>query len=1023
VAVRTRTHVTLFGLLNLLLGWFVGSLSNLHGQELEDLRETFLRERPLWYQSADTAGPGNLIAPLENSSWGHWLLLRQGERDLEIGNYELADHAMNELIASDPPTFLAAKALLNRGTVALERKEYGRARFYFNEAIAQAMVRPDWEGETIAGLAFYSIGLAHAIERDQPVEKTVGILEEFLEHYPGNPKRRDAIFLLGELAEMRGDCEGAIEYYDKIFDNFPIADNLDALNHKAYCLAQLGRHREAQEMLDDVNRNLFQGIYAADSLAVQRERIAIEGRLLRGEIEMVMENYAAAESAFLPILSDPASPYRRRGILGLAATYQAAHRNDSALALYDRLLVEDTVDAVTMRAQFNKALLLASTGRNAEADSLLRAIAGNEQHIMSDRALVELGIGAYRRRDFTAASDALTRGVTLARNDGLRARAYTILGAVYLGEGDAAKAIDAFAAADKLVPAAGAGQDDEVPEARLLRGITLARVNRSAEAITVLNRFIEGYSNHAGIDQALYWLGESYYQASLYKAAVDVTGALVEHHPGSPLVPDALYTMGWAQLKQKNFSKAEGVFAQLVKAFPLSTYTAEAQIRRGDALYLAGEYDAAIDAYRQADRLNPSAEEAAYADYQRALANYQLGDLSEADTLFQSFATCYTSSELANDATYLRGDIALRQGRYEQAIALMASFIARSNQEDLLPRAYVAIGDAQAKLGEEHLAEGAYSIVLGRFPASSYAKRAQEQMTAIASDRSESDGDATTGAECAQGLRIAIDRAEILRLAGRVADALREYRSIDPVRLDGICRQRLLLGIARGHVALGERAMALDTFRMAIDQFPGSPASHAAMIELSAVHAALGDTASALTLLDRLLAESGDSTAVGNRAILERAALYAHAGRIDTARPLLRRIAAHDPASPLATRAWILLARYDNDPAWRDSIRAGLAESARRDDSTGMAALLALADLHAGDSDNQQEVKVLHEVVRRFGGDRQLRSTATIRLGEAYERLGSTARAKEVYQELLRRDCNDAFKKQAQEHLDALGRL
>jgi hypothetical protein len=66
---------------------------------------------------------------------------------------------------------------------------------------------------------------------------------------------------------------------------------------------------------------------------------------------------------------------------------------------------------------------------------------------------------------------------------------------------------------------------------------------------------------------------------------------------------------------------------------------------------------------------------------------------------------------------------------------------------------------------------------------------------------------------------------------------------------------------------------------------------------------------------------------------------------------------------------------------------------------------------------------VLQEIVRRFGGDHALRSYATIRLGEAYERLGSASKAKELYEELLRRDCNDAYRKQAQEHLDALGRL
>jgi TolA-binding protein len=998
-------------------------LSIAKAQGIDDLRDIFLRERPLWYHGTDSVdGPTHLIQLTDNNSWSSWLLLREGERDIELGQYELADYAMNDLIASHSQQLLAAEAMFNRGTVALAEHEYGRARFYFSEAISTAMTQPGDEAERIAGLALYSIGLAHAVERDQPDEKTVSILEEFLDHYPDNPKQRDALLLLGELAEARGDCQAAIDYYDKIFDNYPISDNIVAENRKAQCLAQLGKLHEAQELLGDLNRKLDQPAYDADSLIARRDQARAESSLLNGEIEMAVKNYAAAESAFLPIVSNPASPYRRRGLLGLAATYQAAERNDSALAMYDRLLAEDSLDVVRMHALFNKALLLQTLGRAGESDSILQRISADEHNAMTDHALVELGINAYKRHDFAAADEALARAVTLARDDAVRARAYTILGAVRLAEGDAAKAIDAFESADKIASTTNTQQDGEVPEARLLRGITLARVNRSAEAITVLNRFIDQYSDHTGIDQALYWLGESYYQSSLYKAAVDVMGTLVEQHPGSSYVPDALYTMGWAQLKQKNYTKAESVFAQLVKAFPLSAYTAEAQIRRGDALYLAGRYDAAVDAYRQIDELNPSAEELAYTDYQTALANYQLGRFSDADTLFQSFATCYTSSDLVNDALYLRGDIALRQGRYEHAIDLMGRFLGQSTQEDLLPRAYDAIGDAEVKLGNTRLAEGAYSIVLSRFPASSYAKRAQEGLNDIAAGDDE-ENDATTGETCSHTARLTIDRGTIQQIAGHPADAMRELRALDPSKLEGACRQDLLLGIARSNAALGNNAHALDTLAIIIEQFPGSAAAYTAMLDAASIKALMGDTAGAIAHLARIVSEAGDSSHIGRTADLELARLYAHAGQLDSARPLLWRIVHGTTSSMQSAQAWTLLARYESDRTLSDSIHAGLAESARRDDTTGAAALIAQADLFARESNSQQEAATLQELVRRFGGDQALRSLASIRLGEAYERLGSTAKARDVYQDLLRRDCGGTYRKRAQEHLEALGRL
>lgn len=1014
IYVRTLCH---------LIGWFLAAFGAAEAQGVGELRELFLREHPLWLPGNSAADePARLVEALKESSWSSWVLLREGERTIELGKYELADYAMSELIASQPPGLVMATALYNRGTVAMHQREFGRARFYFNEAIAEAMKQRGGEAETIAGIALYSIGLAHAIERDQPAEKTVGLIQEFLEHYPDSPRERDALHLLAELAETRGDCELALEYYEKIFEKFPTNENLDAKNHTAHCLAQLGRYREAEELLESVNRTLDAAGEFSTTPPQQRERIRAEARLLRGEIEMVMKNYAAAENAFIPLVSDPQSHYRRQGLLGLAATYQAARRHDSALAIYQRLLAEDSLDAVRMRAQFNKALALRALGRRTEADTILTAIAYDEKNVMSDRALVELGLGAYERRDYAAAGTALEKAVAIAHNDALRARAYTLLGAVRLGEGDPIRAIEAFEAADKISSSLKGASTDEVPEARLLRGITLARVDRSAEAITVLNRFIDRYPHHTAIDQALYWLGESYYHSSLYKAAVDVMGTLVEQHPGSSYVPDALYTMGWSELRQKRFERAESVFGQLVKAFPLSSYTAEAQLRRGDALYLAGDYENAIDAYRQATKLNPSAEEAAYADYQSALANYRLGQLDEADTLFQSFASCYTSSDLVNDAIYLRGDIALRQGASERAIAIMSEFIGRSHQEDLLPHAYGAIGEAQMKLGNRRLASAAFSIVQERFPASRYVKQAQEAMAEIARAREEEE-EAGPGGECPASMRLAIDRGEIYRRTGHHSDALREYRSVDPSRLDDVCRQDHLLGIARSRIAIGEQAQAVDTLRLVIDRFPGSGAAHAATLELATVYRALGDTANAIASLEGLLRELGDSTREGSSGALQLAAIHAHAGRIDTALALYRMITRLHPTGEQAELAWIALARFTGDAAERDIVRAALTDLAGRSDSTGAAALLALADLSSRRGDNQEELRLLQEIIRRFGGDQKLRGMMTIRLGEVFERAGATGRARETYQEIIRRACDDEFRKQAQEHLDALGRI
>src|SRR5215213_7999036 len=142
MAARTSTSLMLSRTLCLLVGWFLAVCIIAEAQELPELRELFLREpeRILPEKGADE-GPARLVEALKESSWSNWALLRQGERNIELGRYELADYAMSELIASHPQSMHAAMALLNRGTAALVRKEFGRARFYFSEAITEAMKR------------------------------------------------------------------------------------------------------------------------------------------------------------------------------------------------------------------------------------------------------------------------------------------------------------------------------------------------------------------------------------------------------------------------------------------------------------------------------------------------------------------------------------------------------------------------------------------------------------------------------------------------------------------------------------------------------------------------------------------------------------------------------------------------------------------------------------------------------------------------------------------------------------------
>lgn len=993
------------------------TVSTLHAQNrLEAIGKMYLDRSDLLGSYSWGVLPGDLPAIDRSSSWAPEALLWQGEQRIELEQLGPARFMMSEVADEYPNTSSATMALLNQGIIAIRNGAYGKARIYFDETIIKGSAEHTPEGERVAGTALYLIAYTHALEGEQPVEKTVALLEDFLDNYPGNPREVDALYTLGEIAEMKGNYEGAIDYYDRIIRKGSGRLYFEARNHRAQSLARLGRYRDAQDELAGIERDL----YSAPAAGLEKSRfeaIRADCMLLRGEIEIALGNYSAAEAAFVGLMNG-SERYRRKGLLGLADTYQSAGRNDSALAIYSRLVADDTSNAVFQRAEFNQAIALRGLGRSEEATTIFESIGGDSLHLMNDRALVELAMIRYQSKDYPAAAAVLNQAIVLAKDDRTRIRAYMIKGVVELGGGEPARAIESFDAAEKLSVKFKEYKGPELAEAKLLSGITMARTNRSAEAITTLNRFLDQYPAHTGRDEALYWLGESHYQSGLYKGAVDVMEDLIEQYPGSPRVADAMYTTGWAHFRQRRFDRAEASFSQLIKAFPLSGYVAEAQLRRGDGFYLAKQYADAARAYSQVRKMNPTAQESTHAAYQEALAYMQLGDLAVADSLFRNFAACNTATTLTDDALYRRGEIALRRSDYAQAVGVLKPLLGRGVREELLPAAYEALGDAYLKLGDLQGAAGAYSIVAERFPKNSAAQKAGRGISdALAAWKN----DERTSAECGSGV-LGMARARVYLDTYHPSEALREYRTLERGAADGVCRQQILLGIGRSHLAAGDLKAAADTLRLLVERYPDGQFLPGALLALGEAGLAGRDSAMARAYYEQVRTSYPDSSE-SVRARLHLSELYAAAGMRDTAGSILYENVSRFPNSTVAQWSWLGLATVDTTAGRRDTIVAALRSLAGRRDTLGAESAFLLARMAADSGRLQESVDMLEEVSARFKGENAVASRAVLAIGEAYQRMGAPEKAKAAYERILQFYCDETLRKKAEEQIQALSKL
>jgi tol-pal system protein YbgF len=137
-------------------------------------------------------------------------------------------------------------------------------------------------------------------------------------------------------------------------------------------------------------------------------------------------------------------------------------------------------------------------------------------------------------------------------------------------------------AAGPVAPAPAASQSDrDVYQAALAR----LKTRDYAGAERALAEFIGAYPQSVLVDNAQYWLGETYYVERRYPDALEAFQRVVREHPDSRKVPDALLKAGYAQYEQQRYREARELLARVLQSYPDSSAATEARerLRRMDA--------------------------------------------------------------------------------------------------------------------------------------------------------------------------------------------------------------------------------------------------------------------------------------------------------------------------------------------------------------------------------------------------------------------------------------------------------
>ncbi|MDB5034249.1 MAG: hypothetical protein JWQ98_1490 [Chlorobi bacterium] len=1014
VDARKSWHQGLFLTLLVVLTWMAGSKSGWGQPTTAPLEDLTLKPDIMKYHLTGEEIPGEFGG--FDASWRAVLDKAYLSRYLLDGRYEMANEEARRQIESNPSFPFLAKTWLQKGRANLVLGRYEEARRDFNQAYLKASDEETEEDQLTAGSALFYLGLIEVVDREQPIDKALNLVEEFATRYPDHPMQGRALALMGMIAESNGRCDKAIDYYEQAASRAEGKDLPPLRNAIARCLLGQGRYANAASIVEEQLR-MLRAPEPSDAERESGDNDWAESALIAGAIDMETGKYPEAESAFINVADNMQGAYRRRGLLGLADTYKQAHRTDSAITLYKRLIAADSNDLPGQTAEYQMALTYWESGATEQAIAMLGEIAADERHRYNDYAMLLQGEIRYKNQEYAEALRLVEQARKTARSRPLQRTAATLSGASLIALNRAAEAEQVLSEAEAATGDQAVGGNLESARIKLLRGIALVKIGEQPAAITRLNACLEETNDDSTAAQAMYWLGEAYFQSRLYKAAIHALDQLVEHYPGSSQVPGALYTIGWSNFKDGNFNAAERAFSSLIKAYPMTEYAAESELRRGDALMMSGHYPEAITAYQQAREKGATPEEVIHADYQRALAYFRQGDMSSADKTLKQFFLCHPDNDLYADALYLRAFMADREGKSEREIDRLNILLKTPVSDQLGAQAYNLMATAYSRLGDRAGAAAASSILLEKYPKSSYAIDARTLLEEVRKEGVRGEG-AETGA-C--GLRgddsLQVRRGEIYMATGNGEDAAREFRDLMGKRGTDTCSLDLWINLAKSLLIAGEKKRAVDTLTLITEGFPQSGPAMKAASMLARIALENNDVESALKNLRIIAGSEKSSAAEGNRILAE---IYLRQGNIDSAKQALYRNTKLSGAHGESDRAWIMLATIEKDTALTRLIDTNLRAAEKRNDSLGIRAGLALAAMRYASGDTAEASRLIERTLTRLESDEEYSDGDRLQIARLYESLGAPATAKDIYRRIIGESCDGELRSEADRRLKGL---
>lgn len=972
-------------------------------------------------------------------------LLLQAEIDLHSGNHSIALAKLGEFIQTRSNSPLVPHSHLKRAYIEFERNNFEQAEIYFAEARRSAEInfslRNDSSYKYIAHSALYWQGISLAKQGKQL--DALPVFESLVKEYKFGSFADDAQYAIASIKEFNREYSPAITEYRKLQNEFNYRNTyLASFIREANNHLLLRDHRAALlsiERAETTNRIISSKDTNARKYEPQSycENIAENMLYLRGEAYNMSGNYDMAINSYKDLINRyPKSYLLQNSKLGFAWAYMNKSEYDNALGLYDEVINDTDADNDKNRAlaQMFRAVALKRKGDTATARRELSALSMKSNYPYSGVVLLELGQMNYEAGNFMQARRDLERADRESLEGRTAVRVYLLLGATYLELKVYDKAYNEYKRAEQLALNSSEIYLPQkkwyISESRLKQGIALVLSMRSAEAVKPLLAFIADNDGGTQMDEALFWLGESYYRSDLLNNSSQTYKKIIDNYPTSKRREEALYGLGWSHFRLKNFDQSSKVFDQLVKEFPKSPFSVEVLTRQGDGYYLVKNYSKAAESYQKALRLAPNSEEGQYSAYQLAHAYYRLQKFEQSITALLDFVNRYNNSPYSPNALYLIGWIRFQQHKYAECIDNFKFMINAYPQSNLVPRAYYAIADAYYNVGNYDEAIKGYQFIVQTFPSHELAPEAMKsvQFALMAAGRDSeviaiADQYISSNPNSPYIEDFEYKKIEMFYTGRKYSDAVTEYENFTKKYPDSEKNAEALFLIGKSFINLNEPQKAGESFKKLIKQFPKSDFAPLGLLEYGLLEKQQSRLLQADTIfsnLERNYRSHEAAAQAGFERALIKLSLLDTLGAVN----ILKRVADDFPTMDYGDHSRYRVAMFYRSKDMYDSARVHFTLLSKVEENPVLAseAQYRLGELWLRSNDCEKAIKEFLIVKENFTGYEDWFSLALLNLGECYEKLENKDLAIEMYTTLEGLRPNDDFGKTAKSRLKRLNK-